>query len=66
MKNPQTTIAPTFLTNIISAIGGVREFLPNNLKKCNLVRFEFLSQNDQIIHETLKVFIQYEKRYWYV
>ena len=23
MKNPQTTIAPTFLTHIISAIGGV-------------------------------------------
>ena len=27
MKNPQTTIAPTFLTHIISAIGGVTEFI---------------------------------------
>ena len=27
MKNPQTTIALTFLTHIISAIGGVSLFL---------------------------------------
>ena len=27
MKNPQTTIAPTFLTHIISAIGGATRFL---------------------------------------
>ena len=26
MKNPQTTIAPTFLTNIISAIDGVIKY----------------------------------------
>ena len=26
MKNPQTTIAPTFLTHIISAIDGVYNF----------------------------------------
>ena len=29
MKNPQTTIAPTFLTHIISAIGGVMGMLAN-------------------------------------
>ena len=28
MKNPQTTIAPTFLTHIISPIGGVLPTTP--------------------------------------
>ena len=30
MKNPQTTIAPTFLMHIISAIDGVNELLAND------------------------------------
>ena len=34
IKNPQTTIAPTFLTHIISAIGGVRYCLDFVFKFC--------------------------------
>ena len=33
MKNPQNTIAPTFLTHIISAIDGVDSLLPTPIEK---------------------------------
>ena len=44
MKNPQTTIAPRFLTHIISAIGGVSYFknlifkIPKILSQLTLVK----------------------------
>ena len=41
MKIPQTTIAPTFLTHIISGIDGVIQFYGGFEQKCQSNFFQF-------------------------
>ena len=69
MKNPQTTIALTFLTHIISAVGGVHHFsallIIDNLitSQCHSVHAKFKSYcvicsitNNKALKLTLKTY----------
>ena len=60
MKNPQTTIAPTFLTHIISGIDGVmlqHEFIMKNQRHLNSANSSFKSE----VTLTYKTYSSYSK-----